>query len=92
MYKLLPIWFVLLPKQSIKRVCPSVWPVVHGHVGSSEAMGSQAASWLRTTASSWAARLAGAGGRGSGPISVAGDNGQGVYFLRSIPPTMESTL
>lgn len=46
-YKLLPIWFVLLPRQSTKRVCPSAWPVVHGHVGSPEAMGGQAASWLQ---------------------------------------------
>lgn len=49
-YKLLPIWFVLLPRQSTKRVCPSVWPVVHGHVGSPEAMGGQAASWLEQEA------------------------------------------
>lgn len=49
-YKLLPTCFVLLAllaRLSTERVSSSVWSVVHGHVGSSEAMDGQVASWLQ---------------------------------------------
>lgn len=74
-YKLLPIWLVLLallPRLSTERVSPSVWSVVHGHVGSPEAVDARQPPGCRTNSSSWAACLAGVGGLASGPSSVSG--------------------